>query len=258
MIRALIVDDEPLARSALETILTKRHDVEAFDTANDAVQALEKLKESAFDVLLLDISMPELSGMEMVDAIKKMKKPLPSVVFVTAHNEHAIAAFERHAVDYVLKPFSEDRIHNALDVAIRRTQGERAARLMGSMPQLQQPAKRNRIAIKAKGRILFIDPSEIVSVQAEGNYVLFQRESGSYLLRETISTVAEKMKPFGFIRIHRSVLVNTAFVAEIHPWFTGEYVMKMRNGKEFSVSRTFKQNLAALAEFWIGAEGFVD
>jgi two-component system LytT family response regulator len=180
-------------------------------------------------------------------------------VFVTAHDEYAIAAFEKHAVDYVLKPFSNERIGEALDRAARRAQGERAARLIEVLPQLQKLARPqySRIAIKAKGRILFINPGDLVAVQAEGNYVLLQRESGSYLLRESISVVAEKLRPYGFLRIHRSVLVNASFVEEIKPYATGEYGLRVKGGREYTVTRTYKKNLKSLAEFWIGGGAFL-
>ena len=113
-----------------------------------------------------------------------------------------------------------------------------------------------RIAIKVKGRILLINPGDVVAVLAEGNYVLLQQESISYLLRESISVAAQKLEPFGFIRIHRSVLVNTAFVVEITPYPTGEYGLRVRGGKEYMVTRTYKGNLKSLAEFWIGTSAF--
>ncbi len=257
--RVLIVDDEPLAQTALANILSARGDVEHFDSANDAIEALDLLAKNFYDVVLLDINMPELSGTELIDEIRKREYPLPSIVFVTAHGKHAIEAFEKHAVDYVLKPFSRERIAEALDRAVRREAGERAAKLIEALPHLQKLSRpqQSRIAIKAKGRILFINPGDVVAVQAEGNYVLLQRESGSYLLRESISELAEKLKPYGFIRIHRSVLVNTSFVEEIKPYVTGEYGLRVRDGKEYTVTRTYKKNLKSLAEFWIGSDTFL-
>lgn len=257
--RVLIVDDEPLAQAALAKILSERDDVEDFDAANDAVEALEKLEKSSYDVLLVDINMPEMSGIDFLDELKAGNNTLPSVVFVTAHDEHAVAAFEKHAVDYVLKPFDAERIGRALDAAFRRTAAERAARLMKALPQLRTMSQPRpaRIAIKAKGRIIFIDPGCVAAVQAEGNYVLLQRESGSYLLRESISAMAEKLKLYGFIRIHRSVLVNSSFVEEIQPLLTGEYGLRIRGGKEYTVTRTFKKNLQALADAWIGTDSFL-
>ena len=131
-------------------------------------------------------------------------------------------------------------------------------RLMEALPRLQALAKRvsPRVAIKVKGRILFINLGDVVSVKAEGNYVLLQRDSTSHLLRESISAVAEKLQPHGFIRIHRSMLVNTTFVEEIKSYSTGEYVLRVKGRQEYRVTRTYKQNLKLLAEFWIGAGAF--
>lgn len=253
--RVLIVDDEPLARSALANALAARNDIEGFDSAIDAIDALEKLQKKTYDVILLDIHMPELSGIELVDCLKKRNQPVPAVIFVTAHHEHAIAAFEKHAVDYILKPFSDVRVHEALDIAIRRTANERAASLMEIMPHLKTLlSKPSKIAIKAERRILFIDPSEVVAVEAQGNYVLLLRQSGSYLLRASISTLAEKLRPYGFIRIHRSVLVNTSCVEEIQPYATGEYLLRTRGGKEYTVTRTYKGNLRSVAHYWVGSD----
>lgn len=254
--RVLIVDDEPLARTALERVLRDRSDVESVDTAVDALQALDLLQKRPYDVLLLDICLPELSGIELADRLKQRKLPIPSIVFVTAHNQHAVTAFEKHAVDYVLKPFSDDRIHDALDTAARRTQIERIARLAELLPQLETLVKKSpRIAIKSRGSIRFIDPSDVVIVEAQGNYVLLQRLSGSYLLRESISALAQKLTPYGFIRIHRSILVNTSFVEEIHPWNAGQYVLRIKGGKKLTVSRTYKKNLKSIAQFWVGTTG---
>src|SRR6202045_4295738 len=168
----LIVDDAPRAQTALANILSARRDAEHLDSANDASEALKKLATDSYDVLLLDINMLDLSGTELVDQLRERNLPLPSIVFVTAHIEHAVAAFERHTVDYVLKPFSNESINEALDRASRRAKGERAAKLVEALPQLQKLSSPGHpmIDIKAKGRILFINPSDVVAVQAGGNY----------------------------------------------------------------------------------------
>jgi len=253
--RVLIVDDEPITQTALANVLSARSDVEHFDSTNDAIEALEKLATDSYDVLLLNITRLDLSGTELVDQLRERNLPLPSIVFVTAHVEHAIAAFEKHTVDFVLKPFSNESISEALDRASRRAKGERAAKLIDALPQLQKLSRPQypRIAIKAKGRILFVNPGEVVAVQAEGNYVLLQRESDSYLLRESISVVAEKLKPYGFIRINRSALVNSSFVVEIRPSSTGKYGLRLEGGKEYAVARGYKKNLKSLTEFQIGS-----
>ena len=256
--RVLLVDDERLAHKALANVLSARSDVEHFDSVNDAIEALAKLATDSYDVLLLDIEL-DLSSSQLVDQIRERNLPLPSIVFATAHVEHAVAAFERHTVDYVRKPFSNESINEALDRAARRAQGERATKLIEALPQLQKLACPGRpmIAIKAKGRILFINPGDVVAVQAEGNYVSLQRESDSYLLRESISRVAEKLKPYGFIRIHRSALVNTTFVVEIKPYSTGKCGLRVKGGKEYAVTSTYKKNLKPLTEFRIGNGAFL-
>src|SRR5579862_5529629 len=125
--RVLIVDDEPLARNALERILASRGDIERFDAANDAIEAQQLLIQHRYDVMLLDINMPELSGLELLDKLQHSERALPAVVLVTAYAQHAVTAFEKHAVDYVLKPFSNERVYQALDFASRRNAAERAA-----------------------------------------------------------------------------------------------------------------------------------
>ncbi len=256
--RVLLVDDERLAHRALANVLSARSDVEHFDSVNDAIEALDKLATDFYDVLLLDIEL-DLSSSQLVDQIRERNLPLPSIVFATAHVEHAVAAFERHTVDYVLKPFSNESINKALDRAARRAQGERATKLIEALPQLQKLSCTDRpmIAIKAKGRILFINPGDVVAVQAEGNYVSLHRESDSFLLRESISRVAEKLKPYGFIRIHRSALVNTTFVVEIKPYSTGKCGLRVKGGKEYAVTNGYKKNLKPLTEFRIGSGAFL-
>jgi len=121
----------------------------------------------------------------------------------------------------------------------------------------QKLAPSEKLAIKTKGRILFVGPAEVSTVEAEGNYVLLRQRSGSHLLRESISVVAEKLAPYGFVRIHRSVLVNAACVEEIQPWNTGEYILRIRGGKEYTVTRTYRKNLNSLARLWIGTDAFL-
>ncbi|HWO31043.1 MAG TPA: LytTR family DNA-binding domain-containing protein [Candidatus Acidoferrum sp.] len=133
------------------------------------------------------------------------------------------------------------------------------AQILAPLLQMEGPRTNpSRIAIKAEGKILLINPAEVVTVEAQGNYVLLQRMAGSaFLLRQSLSVVAEKLLPYGFVRIHRSTLVNAAYVEEIHSWTTGEYVLRIQGGKEFPVSRTFRRNLHAIAPLWLGTEGFL-
>jgi DNA-binding LytR/AlgR family response regulator len=257
--RVLVIDDQPSARSALANILSERSDVDSFELANDAGEALEKLGRNSYDLLLLDINMPELSGIGFVDQLKQSERPLPSIMFLTARNRDAVAGFDGLAADSVgenfSSRFSSQRIDGMLEIACRKSSDVAPQNGNGHAQRVARPAP--RIAIKAKGRIVFIDPGIVIAVQAEGNYVLLQREGGSYLLRESISEMAEKLEPYGFIRIHRSVLVNASFVEEIQPCQTGEYELRVKGGKQYTVTRTYKKNLRSLAEFWIGTGAFL-
>jgi len=120
------------------------------------------------------------------------------------------------------------------------------------------PRPTPRMAIKSRGRILFVDPRDIVAVEAERNYVLLQQRTGSHLLRESISRMAERLQPYGFVRIHRSVLINTSYVEEMKRWPTGEYVLRVRGGKEYTVTRTYRKNLKLMANAWIPHNIFAD
>ena len=251
--RVLIIDGESLSRPALADVLSQRSDVEHLDSARDALDALNKLQKNTYEVILLDVDMLVTSGIDLLDELEKSGCPVPFIIFVSKHKQRAITAFERHAVDYVLKPFSVERINDALDVAFRRAVGERAARMLEELPPSAAPrGQAPRIAIKAKGRTVFIDPNDVFAVQADGDHVLLQRQSSSYPLRELISVIAEKLRPYGFVRIHRSVLINSSWVEEIRPSPSGEYVVRVRGGKEYTATRTYKKNFKSLAEFWIG------
>jgi DNA-binding LytR/AlgR family response regulator len=158
--------------------------------------------------------------------------------------------------DYTLASTAEDRFHEPADTSLLPVTRVDAANLIRALQQLEVIAKRQapRIAFKAKGRILFVDLAEIVAVQAEGNYVSLRHRPDPYLLRESLSSMAEKLKPYGFIRIHRSVVVNISAVEEIQPLATGEYRLRVKGGKEYLVTRTYKDNLRDLAELWVGSE----
>jgi|SRR5450432_940644 DNA-binding LytR/AlgR family response regulator len=154
----------------------------------------------------------------------------------------------------VVRDAFADREHSCVAVVMTRDAGEKAARSTDTFPGSQVVAKPQslRVAIKVKGRILFINLGDVISVQADGKCVWFQQNANSYLLSESISAVAKRLETHGFVRIHRSVVVNTSFVEEIRPLSTGEYCLRVRGGKEYTVTRTYKKNLKSLAEFWLG------
>ena len=158
--------------------------------------------------------------------------------------------------DYTRESTAEDGLYEPVDTSLLPITRVDAANLIRALRQLEVIAKRQapRIAFKAKGRILFLDLAEIVAVQAEGNYVSLRHRPNPYLLHESLSSIAEKLKPYGFIRIHRSVVVNISAVEEIQPLPTGEYRLRVKGGKEYLVTRTYKDNLKDLAQLWAGSE----
>jgi DNA-binding LytR/AlgR family response regulator len=158
-----------------------------------------------------------------------------------------------------LKDLPEETENTSLRPAVHTVAGERSSKVAEFRTRSETPpVKPIKIAIKTKGKILLINPGDVLAVEAEGNYVLLRRPTDSYLLRASISTMAEKLQPYGFIRIHRSVLVNASSVEEIHPGTTGEYMLRIAGGREYMVSRTYKNNLKSLAQSWIGTGSFVD
>jgi DNA-binding LytR/AlgR family response regulator len=195
------------------------------------------------------------------------QKAIASEMFVeqAAHAEADVSAsslqgntscsFKRRR-DYTLASPAEDGFYELADTTLFPVTRVDAANLIRVLRRLEVIAKRQapRIAFKAKGRILFLDLAEIVAVQAEGNYVSLRRRPDPYLLRASLSSMAEKLRPYGFIRIHRSVVVNISAVEEIQPLPTGEYRLRVKGGKEYLVTRTYKDNLRDLAQLWVGSE----
>jgi two-component system LytT family response regulator len=157
---------------------------------------------------------------------------------------------------YTLESTTEDGFYEPVDTSLLPVTRIDAANLIRALQRLDVIAKRQapRIAFKSKGRILFLDLAEIVAVQAEGNYISLRHRPNPYLLHESLSSMAEKLKPYGFIRIHRSVVVNISAVEEIQPLPTGEYRLRVKGGKEYLVTRTYKHNLRDLAQLWVGSE----
>jgi len=186
------------------------------------------------------------------EGIEESGHYLSAAASTAAFDEHTTAA--ERAAEHVSKPSRADRIARALDATFRCTADECAGGLAGTLPQRQS----TKMAIKANRRIVFIDPVEVSAVEAEGNCVLLRRRSDSYWLRESISIMAEILKPYGFIRIHRSVLVNSSFVEQIKSRPGGAYGLRTTGGKEYTVTRTYKKNLKSLAAAWIGTDIFLD
>ena len=168
-------------------------------------------------------------------------------------------AWGEKTADEAVGAFSNDPMSEPLTVVSVRREAGRTARLIEPLPQFPMLArwKSARIAIKVKGKILFVDAADVISVEARGSYVLLHRTTSSHMLREGLSTMEKKLNAYGFVRIHRSVLVNAALVEEMQARPAGEYVLRVKGGREYTVTRTYKKSLHLLAQSWIGTDGFV-
>ncbi|HVX39240.1 MAG TPA: LytTR family DNA-binding domain-containing protein [Gemmatimonadaceae bacterium] len=248
-IRVLVVDDEELGRDRLQSLLEQQPDVQLVGVCADGPSALEAIEREHPDLVFLDVQMPGMDGFEVIENIDPAK--LPAVVFVTAHDGHAIRAFEIHALDFLLKPFDQTRFEKALDRA--RGQVARRAgpvidpRLMSLLEELREERKySDRMIVKSGGRVFFLRTDDIDWVEASGNYVRIHTKNEAHLLRESMKNMEAKLDPKVFVRIHRSAIVNIDRIKELEPWFHGEYIVIMRDGTRLTASRVFSDRLSAL------------
>lgn len=251
MIRTLIVDDERLARQRLRRLLQEETDVEIVGECTDGQEAQDFLRQSPVDLMFLDIQMPGTSGLDTLSGMPQEQMPL--VVFVTAHGEHALRAFELQAFDYVLKPFEADRFRTTLQRAramLQRLRGgerrEDLASLLQTIQQAQQPSHRERFAIKNGGRMVLVRSEEIDWIEAADNYVCLHVGGTSHVLRETMNSLESQLDGRQFLRIHRSTIVNIDRIKELQPWFRGDYLVLLKDNTELVLSRTFRDRLQKL------------
>ncbi|HEX7154442.1 MAG TPA: response regulator [Thermoanaerobaculia bacterium] len=243
MIRALIVDDEPIARRGIRHQLRGEADVEVIGECGDGAAAIDAITELAPDLVFLDIQMPEVDGFDVVQAIGVAR--MPPVVFVTAYDEHALRAFDVHAVDYVLKPIDRHRFRTAVERARRRLalapqQPDR--RIAAALGELGRPAHdyAKRLAIKGDGRVLLIDVDEVDRLETAGNYVEVHSGARHHLVRETMASLEARLDPARFVRVSRSSIVNADRVRELQPMFNGDYVVVLRDGTKVTGSRRYR------------------
>ena len=247
-IRALIVDDESLARERLRQLLRDNAQVEVIGECADGRAAVAAIREKSPELVFLDVQMPELDGFGVLKAIESQSMPV--IIFVTAHDKFALRAFEVHAVDYLLKPFDRERFQTALRRALDRVKhcgdGALNQRLSALLAEFEQPKTPERIAIKSNGRVVLVKVDDIEWVQAADNYVELHVDKETHLLRETLSALEARLAPQKFLRISRSVIVNIERVKELQPLFHGEYSVVLRNGKQLTLSRSYRDKLPQL------------
>lgn len=255
-IRALIVDDEPLAREGIRQLLASHDDVEIVGEANDGVHAVELIvrrtpyaEAKKPDLVFLDIQMPELDGFGVVKEIGADK--MPEVIFVTAFDEFALRAFEVHALDYLLKPIDPERFAEAVNRAKSHiamcdstAMSEKLVQLLKGIPASRQYLQ--RLAVKSTGKVSFVNASDIDWIEANGDYVWIHSQGKKNLLREKISELSGKLDPNHFARIHRSTIVNINRINNLEPMFYGDYAVHLHSGAKLTLSRSHRDKLFSL------------
>jgi two-component system LytT family response regulator len=247
VIRAVIADDEPLARERMRGLLSGRKDVQIVAEATDGMEAVDAILAHSPDLVFLDVNMPKLDGFEVISTVGADR--MPAVVFVTAYDQHALRAFEVQALDYLLKPFDAERFESALDRVRRQLDSQASSdlgrRLLALVRDIkpERPARPERLVVKSGGRLFFLRAEEIDWIEAAGNYVRLHVGSEGHLLRETMTSIEARLNPDIFFRIHRSHIVNIERIKELQPWFNGEYVVILRNGTQLTLSRGYREKL---------------
>jgi len=247
----LLVDDEPLAREGLRMLLSRDPEVTAIHEAKDGREAVAMIRNTRPDLVLLDVQMPEMDGLAVVQEVGAER--MPAVVFVTAHDQYAIQAFEINAIDYLLKPVTEERFAQALARAklrIRLKPADEANRQILSLLETIASPRRylKRLAVRSEGKTLFVDVEDVDWIEAAENYVQLHTARSGHLLHVAMNTIEKSLDPEMFQRIHRSVIVNVRRIKELQPALHGEYVITLQNGVRLQSGRMYHERLKSLAE----------
>ncbi len=245
-IRALIVDDEPLARERIRELLAREAGVTVVGEARNGAEAARLVEERAPDLVFLDVQMPEVDGFGFLERLAPDR--IPAIVFVTAYDHYALRAFEVHALDYLLKPFDRERFQAALNHVreVIAGQGTRAAsaRIAAMLAELAPGrAYADRVVVRTGGRTILVRTDEVDWIEAAANYLKLHRGRETFLVRETMNSIEERLDPARFVRIHRSTIVNLDRVAHFESWFHGDYVVKLLDGTSLTLSRTHRERV---------------
>lgn len=248
-IRVLIADDEVLARRRIRDMLRDQVDIEIVGESATGTETITAIDEFAPDLIFLDVQVPGINGIEVAKALQNPQSPL--VIFVTAYDQYAVSAFEVRAVDYLLKPFDRDRFQRALEQAKRELRNRRSSLINDEVVSLltelrQRPQFLDRLLIRSNDRVSVIKTDEIDWIEAEGNYVRIHFGKQSSLLRQTLISLAMQLDPRKFSRIHRSQIVNIDRVHELQPWSNRQHRVVLKNGKELSLSRRYRDQFYQL------------
>lgn len=246
-LRAIIVDDEPLARERVKTLLREHPDVAIVDECANAAQAIVAIHTRVPDLAFIDVQMPETSGLEMLRELDPARLPL--VVFITAHDQHALDAFRANAVQYLLKPVDRTEFRAAMQ-RVRQLAASRNRDMAGVRALLGATSGRipylKRVVVKSQERTVLLKMPVIDWFESCGNYVRVHTGNEQYLLRQTMATLESTLNPQEFVRIHRTAIVNLDAVKEIVAGSHGEHVVKLRNGASLTLSRTYRNRIEPL------------
>lgn len=252
-IKILIVDDEPLARRFIRELLKNDSDVCIVGESGNGADALEKIVENKPDIVFLDVQMPEVGGLAMLERLAAAERvePLPLIIFTTAYEEYAVRAFEFHALDYLLKPFDAARFRQSLDYAKERLQNSRGQ--IGETEQIsellryarEKPKFLERLLIKSNGRIVFLKTAEIDWLKANDKYVQLRAGKSLHLVRQPLGALRDNLDPALFVQVNRSTIVNVERIKELQPMFAGDYTVLLEDNTEFALSRNFKDAVFA-------------
>ncbi|MDQ8051301.1 response regulator [Luteibacter sp.] len=249
-IRALIVDDEPIARRGILRLLGQEPDIEVVAECGDGAAAISAIGELSPDLVFLDVQMPELDGFAIIEAFGENR--MPAVVFVTAFDQHAVRAFDAQALDYVLKPIDPARFRRSLErVRSHLTHPDDAfvRRVSEALKSIDRGALQrypSRLAIRSEGRVRLVDIDEVDRIVAAGNYVEVHAGAKQHRMRETMASLESRLDPQRFVRVSRAAFVSIAQIREVQPMFNGDFVVLLRNGAQVNGSRRYRAALDVL------------
>ena len=251
----LLVDDEPLAREGLRMLLCQDPEISAVYEAKDGLEAVETIRNARPNLVFLDVQMPEMNGFEVVKEVGP--DHMPAVVFVTAHDQYAIQAFEINAIDYLLKPVTGERFTQALQrakvrlnaaPANRRSTDDTSRQIMSLLETIAAPHRYlRRLAVRSAGKTVFVDVEDVDWIEAAENYAQLHAGRVGHLLHVTMNTLEKSLDPATFIRIHRSTIVNVKRIKELQPVAHGEYAVTLQDGVRLQSGRAYHEKLKALA-----------
>jgi two-component system LytT family response regulator len=239
-LNVMIADDEAPARRKLARFLGEHADLAIVAEASNGIDAVDLIAMTKPDLVFLDIHMPDLDGLGVAETLVRSDAP-PSIVFVTAFDQYAVKAFEMNALDYLLKPYDRERFEKAL----QRVRGALdtkpdTSKLAATLSELRNEEKYvRRVLVPNDGRSFFVATREMLRLESDGNNVTVHTPRGAHTLRATLESLEARLDPANFARVHRSHLVNIDEIAEIHPWFHGDYKILMRDGTEIGWSRRY-------------------